>query len=339
MQLGYALCILLCVPLGDILERRTLSVALLACATFGLVAMAIAPGVTWLAIAGFVAGAATIVAQVLMPFAADLATPETRGRVVATVQTGLIIGTVYARATGGLIGAHFGWRMVFWFAAGITVISTVVLARILPLRKPHSTLTYPELLRSVVALTKEYPVLRASMGLGFFAFVTFSAFWTTIAFHMKNLGYGSDVVGTLGLTALIGAFVAIPFGSLADKRGTVFTAAIAVIVLAVSFVIFLAGANSLVAFFAGMVLFPIGMQLNQISNQSRIFGLDEQARSRLNTAYMFTVFSGGAVGAFVSGIAWQWGGWSAVCGLSLVAIACAAVIVVWLRNHVALRAS
>jgi predicted MFS family arabinose efflux permease len=259
--------------------------------------------------------------------------------VVATVQTGLIVGTVYARAAGGLIGAHFGWRTVFWYAAAITVLSTIVLARILPLRKPHSTLTYPQLLRSVITLTKEHPTLRASMGLGFCAFVAFSAFWTTIAFHMKTLGYGSDIVGTLGLTALAGAFVAIPFGTLADKRGTVFTAAIAIAALAVSFIVFLVGANSLVALFVGMLVFPIGMQLNQISNQSRIFGLDAQARSRLNTAYMFTVFSGGAVGAFISGVAWQWGGWSAVCDISLVAIACGAIIVEWLRRHVALRAS
>jgi len=331
MQLGYALGILFCVPLGDILERRTLSVALLACTTFGLVAMALAPGITWLAVAAFAVGTATIVPQVLMPFAADLATPENRGRIVATVQTGLIVGMVYSRAAGGFIGAHFGWRMVFWYAAIITALSTVALTRALPLRKPHSTLTYAQLLRSLVTLTRAHPALRASMGLGFCAFATFSAFWTTIAFHLRTLGYGSDVVGTLGLTALAGAFVAIPFGRLADRRGTVFTAAFAVATLAVTFAIFLIGAHSLVAFFIGMVCFPIGMQLNQISNQTRIFGLDALARSRLNTAYMCMTFMGGAVGAFAGAAAWQAGGWTAVCIFSLGSIACAGLIVIWLR--------
>jgi predicted MFS family arabinose efflux permease len=99
----------------------------------------------------------------------------------------------------------------------------------------------------------------------------------------------------------------------------------------VSFAIFLAGAHSLVAFFIGMVCFPIGIQLNQISNQSRIFGLDAQARSRLNTAYMCTTFMGGAVGAFAGAAAWQAGGWPAVCIFSLISIACAGLIVVWLR--------
>jgi predicted MFS family arabinose efflux permease len=247
------------------------------------------------------------------------------------VQTGLIVGTVYSRAAGGFIGAHFGWRIVFWFAAAVTALSTVALARALPLRKPHSTLTYAQLLRSLVTLTRQYPALRASMGLGFCAFATFSAFWTTIAFHLRVLGYGSDVVGTLGLISIAGAFVAIPFGSLADRRGTVFTAALAIVALTVSFAIFLAGAHSLVAFFIGMVCFPIGIQLNQISNQSRIFGLDAQARSRLNTAYMCTTFMGGAVGAFAGAAAWQAGGWPAVCIFSLISIACAGLIVVWLR--------
>ncbi|MFN2460781.1 MAG: MFS transporter [Candidatus Velthaea sp.] len=331
MQLGYALGILFCVPLGDIVERRTLAVTLMTCATVALAAMALAPGVALLAAAGFVAGASTIVAQVVIPFAADLAAPATRGRAIATVQTGLVVGTVYSRAAGGVIGAHFGWRAVFWYAAAITALATVALARALPLRAPHAELRYPQLLRSLATLARAHPTLRASMGLGFFVFATYSAFWTTIAFHMRALGYGSDVVGTLGITALAGAFVAIPFGALADRRGTTFTAALSIAALAAAFVIFLAGARSPPAIFAGMLCFPIGMQLNQISNQARVFALDAAARSRLNTAYMFTTFSGGAAGAFAGAAAWAAGGWPAVCGWSLLSIGCAAAIVVWLR--------
>ncbi|GAC1408869.1 MAG: MFS transporter [Candidatus Velthaea sp.] len=331
IQLGYALGILFCVPLGDVLERRTLCVVMFACTTVALVAMATARTVTVLALAGFATGATTIVAQILMPFAADLASPETRGRVVGAVQTGLIVGIVYSRAAGGLIGAHFGWRTVFWYAAAVAALSTLALWRVLPLRAAHAVLPYPALLRSVLALMRDQPLLRASMALGFCSLGAFSAFWTTVAFHMHDLGYSSDIVGALGAMALLGAALSIPFGSLIDRRGTLFTATLAIAALAGSFLIFLLGGRSAIALFVGMIGFPIGTQLNQISNQSRIFALDPSARSRLNTAYMFGTFSGGAAGAAAGAAAFEAGGWTALCGMCLGLIAIAALIVGWLR--------
>ncbi|GAC1546556.1 MAG: MFS transporter [Candidatus Velthaea sp.] len=331
IQLGYALGILFCAPLGDILERRTLCVMMFACTTVALVGMATATNMTILAIAGFATGATTIVAQILMPFAADLATPEMRGRVVGAVQTGLIVGIVYSRAAGGLIGAHFGWRTVFWYAAVVAALSTLALWRVLPLRAPHAMLPYPALLRSVLALMRDQPLLRASMALGFCSLGAFSAFWTTIAFHMHDLGYSSDIVGALGAMALIGAMFSVSFGALIDRRGTLFTATLAIASLAASFVIFLFAGHSVIALFVGMVGFPIGTQLNQISNQSRIFALDPSARSRLNTAYMFGTFSGGAAGAWAGAAAYAADGWPALCGMCLGLIGVAALIVGWLR--------
>lgn len=334
MQFGYAAGILFFVPLGDVLERRGMSVALFAAATASLAGCALAPNVAVLAACGLLTGALTIVAQVLMPFAADLAAPAQRGRVVASVQTGLIIGIVFSRGAGGLIGAHFGWRSVFWFGVAVTALATLALARALPLRTPHATLRYPELLKSVFVLTVRYPALRASMGLGFFAVATFSGFWTTIAFHMHDLGYGADVVGSLGAMALVGAIFAVYFGSLIDRRGTLFTGTMSIVALALAFAIFLGGAKSIVALYAGMICFPIGMQLNQISNQSRIFALDPQARSRLNTAYMFVTFTGGAIGAFAGAASWQAGGWNLMCAVCLGQIACGALILAWLRFRI-----
>jgi len=336
IQLGYALGILFFVPLGDVFERRTLCVVMFAGTTLALVAMATASNMTVLALAGFATGVCTIVAQIIMPFAADLATNETRGRVVGAIQTGLIVGIVYSRAAGGLIGAHFGWRSVFWYAAATAAIATVALWRVLPLRAPHAALPYPALLRSVLALMREQPLLRASMALGFCSLGAFSAFWTTIAFHMHEQGFGSDIVGALGAMALVGALLSIPFGTLIDRRGTLVTATIAIVALFGAFVIFLLGAHSVLAIFIGMIAFPIGTQLNQISNQSRIFALDASARSRLNTAYMFGTFSGGAVGAAAGSAAYAAGGWTALCALCMALILIAACIVVWLRLNASL---
>jgi uncharacterized membrane protein YoaK (UPF0700 family) len=63
------------------------------------------------------------------------------------------------------------------------------------------------------------------------------------------------------------------------------------------------------------------MQMTQIANQTRIFGLDASARSRLNTVYMTSFFAGGAVGSALATMVWDRWQWNGVCILALALIA------------------
>ena len=339
MQAGYALGIVAFVPLGDILQPRKLLVAMFAAVAVMLAAAAAAPTIALLAAATLAIGLCTTCAQVLMPFAADFATPAQRGRVIGMMQTGLIIGTLFARAAGGVVGAHSGWRAVFWGAAGLCAASAAALARVLPLRPPRAHMRYADLLGSIFALVVRYPALRASMALGVLAFATFAGLWTVMAFHMHELGYGSDVVGYLGVLGIGSAFAAGRFGVLADRRGTLFTGTVAWAILLAAFATLLIAGWTLWGVVAACAAFPLGLSLNQISNQTRIFSLDDAARSRINTAYMFTNFAGGALGALGATLAWQHGGWNAAATFHLALVAAMAPVLVWYRRLDGLRRS
>jgi len=332
MQTGYALGILALVPLGDVLDRRRLLVVMFFAVSALLVVSTLAPTATFLAFTMLAIGFCTTAPQVLLPFAADIAPPLQRGRVIGTMQTGLILGTLFARVAGGFIGAHFGWRPVFAMAAAIMLLTAFALARVLPSRPPHATLQYVELLRSVASYVRRYAALRVSMCLGGLAFMTFTGIWTVFAFHLHDLGYGSDVVGLIGLLSLISAFAASWFGVLADRLGTLRTGTAGWWLLLVTFVIFWCAGWSIGGIIVAAALYPLGFQLNQISNQTRIFAIDDRARSRINTAYTFAMFGSGAVGAAAATVVWQLGGWNAVCILQLGWVLAMAPVLLWLRR-------
>jgi predicted MFS family arabinose efflux permease len=111
-QVGYALGNLFIVPLGDLLERRRLMVTLLIGTALALAAAAVAPTIAWLVAASLIIGITTIVPQITVPFAALLAPPPMRGKVVGTVVSGLLIGILLARTVSGLVGAEMGWRAI-----------------------------------------------------------------------------------------------------------------------------------------------------------------------------------------------------------------------------------
>jgi hypothetical protein len=138
------------------------------------------------------------------------------------------------------------------------------------------------------------------MGLGALAFSAFAAIWTVLAFHLHELGYGSAVAGGIGALSIVSAFVADPAGALADRRGTLFTGTIAWLILFAACATFATFGWTLAGIVAAAVIFPLGMSLTQISNQIRIFALDDAARGRLNTAYMVTNFTGAAFGAYAA---------------------------------------
>ena len=332
LQVGYAIGILAFVPLGDIVERRRLIVSLFGVTAICLACAAAAPSIPWLALAICAVGITTTAPQVLQPFAADLALPSERGRVVGIIQTGLIGGTVFARAVSGLLGAFAGWRAVYGFAAVLCGLSTVVLVRVIPLRPPTVTLRYRDLFASMPPFIAGFPELRASMALGFISFAVFTGVWTVLAFHVRTLGYGSEVVGYLGLISIVGVFFAGRIGVLTDRLGSVATGAIGCLLTLAAFGLFLTAGNALAGLAIAMILFALGTQAMQISNQTRVFAISNEARGRLNTIYMFTIYTGGAYGSFISTWIYEEGGWSAVCIACFVHVLVMVPLLLWLRR-------
>jgi predicted MFS family arabinose efflux permease len=332
LQVGYAIGILVFVPLGDLVQRRGLIVGLFGIAAVCLGCAAAAANITLLAAAICAVGIATTAPQILQPFAADLALPSERGRVVGTIQVGLILGTVFARAVSGLLGAYAGWRAVFAFAAAFSACSALVLVRVIPLRDSPVRMRYRHLIASMPGLVRAHPTLRVSMAMGFIVFAMFTGIWTILAFHVRDLGYGSDVVGYVGLISIVGVLTAGRIGSLSDRRGTLVTGTIGWLVSTLSFVLFALIGNTLAGLTVGMAVFALGVQATQISNQVRIFGISDEARSRLNTIFVFSTYAGGAYGSFVCAWVFQEAGWLGVCITCFAHMILMGGVLLWFRS-------
>ena len=131
-QVGYATAQLFLVPVGDFVPRRVLVPAILALEVVALVLAGLSPNMTVLiSVAGLV-GLTSAAAQILVPFAAQLASPNERGRVVGIVTSGLLLGILLARTVAGIVADLSSWRVVYLGAAGITLILALVLYRNLP---------------------------------------------------------------------------------------------------------------------------------------------------------------------------------------------------------------
>jgi predicted MFS family arabinose efflux permease len=137
-QISYAIGLLLFVPLGDRVDRRKLIVGLSGLNAIALTLAAVAPGFNGLLAASCAIGLTAVVPQLLIPFAAQLADAEQRGRIVGTVMSGLLIGIILGRVAGGLVGGAFGWRSIFWIAAALMIILGMVLLKQLPFMIPST---------------------------------------------------------------------------------------------------------------------------------------------------------------------------------------------------------
>ncbi len=325
-QVGYAAGMLLIVPLGDSHERRRVIVLMSALVSLAMVGAALAPSLPWMAAASFAVGITTVVPQLLVPFAAHLAPALERGRVVGTVMSGLLIGILLSRTAAGFIGTHLGWRAMFWIGAALMLLLAVVLRLALPSQPAVAHMSYPALLHSLGGLVRDEPVLRLHSLLGALTFGSFGAFWATLALYLQSLPehYGPQTAGLFGVVGVVGAAAAPLVGRYADKRGDRKLNALAIGVLLGSFIVLGLLGRRLWGIALGVILLDLGAQSNHISNQTRVFALRPEARSRFNTLYMVSYFVGGAAGSWLGTAAWVRFGWTGVClvgaGLSLVAL-------------------
>jgi predicted MFS family arabinose efflux permease len=317
-QAGTALGMFLFVPLGDKYERRSLILLLVMGEFVALLLMATAPNGFWLACAAFAVGAFAANVHIVVPFAAHLAAPHQRGRVVGTLVAGILFGVLLARTFSGSVGALLGWRAVYRIAAGAMLILAVVVRAKLPVSRPEVVISWPELMRSTFHLVRQYAVLRESALLGAMFFAAFSAFWTTLVFFLGGTSYhyasASAAAGFFGLVGAVGAAGAPTIGHLADKHGPRFTIRVALWLSLFSFLFLGFAGKHLAGLIAGVILMDLGVQSGHVSNQTRIYSIDPNARSRLNMVYMFCYFTGGGLGSYLGAWSWHVAGWWGVCG-------------------------
>jgi predicted MFS family arabinose efflux permease len=334
-QLGYALGILLVVPLGDRNEPRSLVRILLIGVAAALAAASSAPKLSILAGLSIVICMGTCVPQIVLPLAAGLTHPERRGRVIASVQTGLVLGILLSRTLAGIGANSFGWRPVYIIAAGLMVSSAIVLPTVLPRRGTVSaTMPYLTLLGSLWGLLRREASLRLSCLLGAAIFAAFSAFWTTIPFRLGRPPFNFDLagVGYFALWGGIGGLASLFAGGLIDRFGQDRVSAGAIMLAALSIGLGAISPDSYIALVAGGNLLSFALSAGQVANQARIFSLGAEVRSRLNTIYMAFTFVGGAIGSAGAGIVWASHGWVGVCGFALVCVAVAGAAL--MRAHI-----
>ncbi|KAA0020322.1 MFS transporter [Salinicola corii] len=323
-QLGYALGILLLIPLGDRVNRRKLILAKIVALVLALLATALAPSLAMLLSASFAVGITASAAQDIVPAATLLADDRERGKVVGSVMSGLLLGILLSLVVSGLVAQAFGWRAIFLLAALLVALVGIALWRGLPHFSPTTELRYGQLLATLYHLWRDHAELRrAAIAQGFLS-IAFSAFWATLSIHLLDaFNLGSAIAGAFGLAGA-GGVLAAPFaGRLADRIGPHQVTRIGAAITTLAFMVMAAAdwlplAGALIVLGIGALAFNFGLQSTLVAHQSLIFGLDPGARGRINAVMFSVVFAGMALGsALGSAILGQWG-WLGVVALATV---------------------
>ena len=333
-QLGYAAGIALLAPLGDRFERRRIILVKSLLLGAALLAAGLAGHLPGVLLASLLVGLMATVAQDVVPAAATLAPPEHRGALVGKVMTGLLLGILLSRVVSGVVAEQFGWRVMFIAAAVSVVLMGLLLRATLPRFAPTTTLGYGALLRSMGGLWMQLPPLRRAVLAQALLAMGFSAFWSTLALMLHaRFGIGSAGAGAFGIAGAAGALAAPLAGRFSDRIGTQRVARLAIGIALLGFASLLLDglfpvSLQLVLLAVSAVIFDFGFQAALVSHQTLVYGLQPQARSRLNALLFTGVFVGMAAGGGLGAMALAQGGWHAV-----VLLACAtSALALWVRR-------
>ncbi len=328
-QLGYALGVLLVVPLGDVLDRRRLLSVMLAVNVAGLLAAAASPGFVSFAAASLLIGCTSSAAMVVIPYVASKASEATRGRSLGQVMTGLLLGILLARTVSGFVAEWAGWRAMYLIAAIAVGLLSLALRAAIPQEGSRGRLNYGRLLRSLLILARDEPELRrravyAALGMG-----SFSMLWTGLTFLLSGPPYlfSEARIGLVGLLGAAGAVAANAAGRLSDRghahRATGGFAAL----LLLSWGILAVGSVSIWAVGAGVFLLDVGAQGLQVTHQSVIYRLAPHARARVTAVYMTSAFIGASAGSALASSSFSLAGWTGLCLIG--ALLPAALLLIW----------
>jgi predicted MFS family arabinose efflux permease len=327
-QLGYAAGLIFLVSLADLMENRRLILTCVAGTVIGLCGAAASNSAPAFLLSSVVFGVCAVGAQIIIPFAAHLASERRRGAVIGNVMAGLISGIMLARPVANLVASAFGWRAVFGGSAALGVAIFAVLWFQLPERRPNSGLTYREILASTWRILITTPALQRRSIYQATMFGMFSLFWTAVPLMLsQRFGFDQRAIAIFALAGAGGALAAPIAGRIADRGWTWRGTLGAMVLIVVSFAVtgWAVAAGFVIVLAVAAIALDAAMQGNQIMGQRLIYSIDPAARGRINAAYMTSIFLAGAAGSLLAGVTYFYGGWlgtaatGAVTGLALLA--------------------
>ncbi len=319
-QAGFAAGLLLIVPLGDITARRPLFTTLLAADAAALAASAAAPALPVLAMLAVLVGTTTVVVQMIIPFAATLASDSDRASVIGKLMAAVLLGILVSRTFAGLVASAVGWRGVYAVASVMMIVMAVVISRLMPAGGREVTARYTAHLAAVLRLARTTPALRWRSIVGAAAFAAFSCFWTTVTFLLSGppFHYSQAGIGLFALVGAAGASSVLAGGRQLDRRRSIRwpVTGVSIGLLLASFGLLAAGLHGLPWLIAGALLMDACTQAVHVTNQAVIYDLASTARSRITSVYMTTYFAGGALGTATGAAAYDRSGWYGACAVA-----------------------
>lgn len=313
-QFSYAIGLLFITPLGDKVERKQLILILMILTTCGLIVSALSKNLWMLILGTAITGLFSAVAQVLIPFAATLAKPEHRGKIVGTLMSGMLLGILLGRSFAGAISSIGDWHDVYWIATVIMSIVTLLLCLSLPSYRNKTNINYWQLMFSIGSLYREERTLRIRSILAVISFAIFSLLWTPLAFLLSDppYYYSDFIIGLFGFAGAAGAMGSPIVGRLSDKGKGFIATSIGLALLLLSWLPLSLAHYSIIALIFGVILLDLAVQVTHVSNMNAIYQIRPEARSRMNTGYMVSYFTGGMLGSVGSTYLYSHYGWFAI---------------------------
>lgn len=327
-QIGYALGLLLVVPMADMWSRRKIVITSMSIAVLMASAIALATNVWIVWGASIILGACSVVPQIFVPMAGLFSRPLEKSRNMGFVLSGLLTGVLAARVISGYLGGWLGWRLMFGIAAVIMLSSLLVTLRMMPVMQSSFSGTYRALIATVGKIYMSHSNMRLYSLRAAFSFGSMMAIWSCMAFHLAGEPFhaGSDMVGMLGLCGVAGAVAASGVGKYIPRYGITKISCLGHILQLSAWLVAYFLGNYYFGLILAIMLVDIGAQCLQLSNQSGCLKEVPEASNRANTIFMTSLFAGGSIGTFCAGVAWDGLGWLGVCATGIAFAFCSIAI-------------
>jgi predicted MFS family arabinose efflux permease len=319
-QIGSIIALIFIVPLGDLLQPKRLMVLHILSLCVSLILLIISKHIIALFASILLVGMlGTAMTQGLIVYASVLAPSEARGKVVGTVQAGVLLGILLSRVVAGTLADWFGWQGTYVFSLICMSTICMLLWKFLPMtfqgiassKKP----SYRQIIFSVFDQLYRNRVLQIRGLLALIIFINLNLFWNALVFPLSipPFEYSHRLIGWLGVIGAIGAAMAIRVGAWADRGYAQQVTQLAFLLLISSWLILNSLYFSIWIFILGIVLLDVAIQAVHVINQSLIFQADVQLHGRLVGAYMLFYAFGSAIGSILATTLYNSWGWSAVC--------------------------